>query len=243
MRGRRLRWRSHQACPHAGAQHLPQGRPFVRHYRWSGWASRFRSVPVRLRWTALLIPQPPARQTLSAPQRRACLPNRPTRLAHRDGHKSTRCWWCCHCLGPASRTTRASCWGACRARCSSVVTGSPRWCGTRFKRVGSATYQATRRAPFACCRGRTYRRGRSRCRARSARRAPTFYCGPAGVYANRERPPRPVGRGGSRAATDAKPGANRRAGPACGLRSYEHSWCYRARAGIVDTLMRRRCAV
>jgi hypothetical protein len=27
------------------------------------------------------------------------------------------------------------------------------------------------------------------------------------------------------------------------LRSYEHSWCYRARAGIVDTLMRRRCAV
>jgi len=59
--------------------------------------------------------------------------------------------------------------------------------------------------------------------AKSAHRAPTFYCGPAGVYANRERPPRPVGRGDSRAATDAKPGANRRARPASGLRSYEHS--------------------
>jgi hypothetical protein len=101
----------------------------------------------------------------------------------------------------------------------------------QFKRVGSATYQAKRHARYARGRGRALRCGRSRCRARSARQPPTIYCGPAGVYANRERPPKPFGRRGSSAAADAKPGADRRAGHAGGLQSYQRSQCYRARAG------------
>ena len=97
--------------------------------------------------------------------------------------------------------------------------GPPRGCNTRFKRAGSATYQAKRHARFARGRGRALRCSRSRCRARSAHRAPTIYCGAAGVYANRERPPRPFG-GGSRPAADAKPGTNRRMRLASGLPSY-----------------------
>ena len=95
--------------------------------------------------------------------------------------------------------------------------------GARVKRAGSSTYQARPRAPFARGPGRADRRGGSRYRARSGRRAPRFGDGHAGACANHERPPGLFRRVGSRAAADAKPVANLRAGPASGLPSYENS--------------------
>jgi hypothetical protein len=95
--------------------------------------------------------------------------------------------------------------------------------GAPVKRAESSTYQARPRAPFARGRGRADRLGGSRCRARSGRRAPRFEDDHAGAYANQERPPGLFRRDGSRAAADAKPGANLRTGSASGLQSYENS--------------------
>jgi len=74
--------------------------------------------------------------------------------------------------------------------------------GARVKRAGSSTYQAKPRAPFARGRGRADRRGGSRCRARSGRRALRFedgYAGPTPITNGRQgsfdvvaRAPRPM---------------------------------------------------